>query len=373
MNNYLSIANNILTGSLRPWSAENKDEEKFRHLLNHNLRQNRDNPAKFCRSALNAFTSLNFVTENENLEELKELAQVEVSNPIIIETPQYFNKQTEFYLYLINNTFQCLVAGIDETIEQSDEIDATYKLYQIMNKLESLIGIISNEKHTDKTTNQILDSLKLYLFVTHSTLTEIFNSHINFEVLSKNEILFQLCPELESEKDDKFRLSYYLNRFISLRKDDDHQVSGKKTKPEPITVKPQETHKIPFTPILDDNRPTKKGVVSFHDLVRNPQRFGSFEEKLFQNDFITSEYAYCGKQGYKNQLAIIYHLLIEKNYFNHFNDTNKNKITSRDIVKFLNHRYDVDVDKQFRSYKSKPEERAEFMESAYWLFQLPMC
>ena len=82
MNNYFSIANNILTGSLRPWSTENQDEEKFRHLLNHKLRQNKDNPAEFCRSAFSAYTSLNFATENENLEELKELAQVEVSNSL---------------------------------------------------------------------------------------------------------------------------------------------------------------------------------------------------------------------------------------------------------------------------------------------------
>jgi hypothetical protein len=234
MNNYFSIANNILTGSLRPWSAENQDEEKFRHLLNHKLRQNKDNPTEFCRSALNAFTSLNFATETENLEELKELAQVEVTTPTNIEIPPFFNKQTEFYLYLINNTFQCLIAGIIETVEQSDEIDATYKLYQLMSKLESLIGIISNERHTDKATNQILDSLKLYLFVIHSTLTEKFNSHINFEVLSKNELLFQLCPELESEKDNKSKLAYYLNQYISQPEQETEDSSKEiKSKPHP--------------------------------------------------------------------------------------------------------------------------------------------
>ena len=232
MNNYFSIANNILTGSLRPWSAENQDEEKFRHLLNHKLRQNKDKPTEYCRSALNAFTSLNFATENENLEELKELAQVEVSNPILLEVPQFFNKQTEFYLYLINNTFQCLLAGIIETVEQSDEIDATYKLYQLMSKLESLIGIISHEKHTEKATNLILDTLKLYLFVSHSTLTGKFNSHINFEVLSYNELLFQLCPELESEKDDKSKLAHYLNQYISQHVQDT-KADTKEIKPVP--------------------------------------------------------------------------------------------------------------------------------------------
>lgn len=144
-------------------------------------------------------------------------------------------------------------------------------------------------------------------------------------------------------------------------------------KPQTIKVEPQGTGQPIFTPIQDDNRTAKKGVASFHDLIRNPQRFASFEEKLFQNDYITYKYAYCGKHGYKNQLAIIYHLLIDKNYFMSFNDTTKKKIIARDIVKFLNHRYDIDLDKQFRSYADKPEERADIIEKNSWLSNLPMC
>lgn len=234
MNNYFSIANNILTGSLRPWSTENQDEEKFRHLLNHKLRQNKDIPTEYCRSALNAFTSLNFATETENLEELKELAMVEISYPINLEIPQFFNKKTEFYAYLIKNTFQCLQAGINETIERSDEIDATYKLYQLMSNLESLISIISNEKHTDGATNQILDTLRLYLFSTHATLTKKFSLYINFEVLSKNELLFQICPELESEKDNKSKPAYYLNQYISQQEQKTVEIAKEnKSTPQP--------------------------------------------------------------------------------------------------------------------------------------------
>lgn len=372
MNNYFSIANNILTGSLRPWSTENQDEEKFRHLLNHQLRQNKDNPIEFCRSALNAFTSLNFATENENLEELKELATVNISEPIEIETPKFHNKQTEFYTYLIKNCFQCLLAGVIDLIKNSDDVDATYKLYQIIGKIESLVGIINNEQHKEKVTNLVLDTLSLNILAIHTTLVNKFASHINFEIFSENEIIYQLCPELEADKEDKSKLAYYINLFLSTRKNlvKENQIYSNTTA---ITVKPQETHKSTFTPILDDNRPSKKGVGSFHDLVKNPQRFASFEEKLFQNDYITAQYAYCGKQGYKNQLAIIYHLIIEKKYFNNFNDSNKKKVTHRDIVKFLNHRYDVDIDKQFRSYKNKPEIRASFIESQYWLSQIPLC
>lgn len=372
MDNYFSIANNILTGSLRPWLKENQDEEKFRHLLSHKLRQNKDNPSEFCSSVINAFSSLNYATENENLEEFKELAKVKTPEPNSIVIPQFYNKQTEFYSYLISNTFQCLLSGVIETINGSDEIDATYKLYQIIGKLESLVAILSKEKHVEKATKLIIDTLSLYIFALHYTLVTKFNSHINFEILSNNELLYQFCPELELQKDDKSKWAYYLNLFISTEKKESGAIQDSNST-QSITVEPQETHKSAFTPILDDNRPSKKGVCSFHDLIKNPQRFASFEEKLFQNDYITAKYAYCGKQGYKNQLAIIYHLIIEKKYFNNFNDSDKKKVANRDIVKFLNHRYDVDIDKQFRSFKNKPEERAKFIESEYWLSQIPMC
>ena len=373
MDNYFSIANSILTGSLRPWTTENQDEDKFRNFLNHNLRQCNDNPPLFCQTALTAFKAANFTIEFNNLEELKELSLLEITEPLKLGFPQFFNKKTEFYSLLISNSFNCIIAGIFKSIKSSDEIDATYKLYQQINKLESLISIITNEEHSDKATLFILDTLSLFLFATHSILTEKFKSYIDFDILSQNEVLYQLCPGYESEKDDKSKLAYFIENYISTQSKESVSLSTSQTLTQTIIVKPQETQKRRFAPISDDNRPLKKGVASFHDIIRNPQRFALFEEKLFLNDYISDQYAFCGKQGYRNQLAIIYHLLIEKNYFNKFNDTLKKKISSREIVKFLNHRYDVDVDKQFRSYQNKPSERVSFIESANWLYQLPTC
>lgn len=373
MKNYFSIANNILTGSLRPWANENQDDAKFGHLLNQKLRLNKDKPSEFCNSAMHAFKTLNFITENENLEELRELSRVEISEKINIEIPQFFNKQTEFYSYLITNSFHNILSGTFEAIKNSEEIDGTYKLFLLLTKLETLISFFKYDTNANNATILIMNTLGLHLFVTHSVLNQKFKKLIDFEVLSENEVLYQLCPELESEKSNKMKLAYYLDKYISTRNIGTESLKDIKTYLEPIKVESQETPKNMFTPILDDNRPLKKGVAKFNDMVRNPHRFGLFEEKLFQNDFISEKYAYCGKQGYKNQLAIIFHLLIEKNYFKKFNDSNKKKIDDRDVVKFLIHRYDVDVDKQFRSFKKRPDERAKYIDSAYWLIQLPMC
>ena len=373
MENYFSIANNILTGSLRPWTKENQDELKFGHLLNSKLRQNKDKPSEYCGAAIQAFKTLNFSTENENLEELKELSQVEIHEKIKIDIPQFFNKQTEFYTYLINNSFQCIWSGPFEIIEKSDEIDGTYKLFKLFNKLEALIDLFKLGINSDNITNHVLNTLGIHLFVTHSVLLRKFNKLIDFEVLNENELIYRFCPEFESEKNIKQKLAFWLEKYLTDKEPISETINDSIIKPEPITVKPQETQRVLFTPILDDNRPLKKGVASYHDLVRIPHRFGLFEEKLFQNDYITDKYAYCGKQGYKNQLAIIFHVLIEKNYFKKFNDSTKKKITSKDIEKFLSHRYDIDLDKQFRSYIKKPDERANFIEATSWLYQLPVC
>jgi hypothetical protein len=239
MNNYFSIANNILTGSLRPWLDENQDEEKFRQLLNHKLRQTKNEPTDFCRAAIGAFDTLKIATENENVEELNELKQVKISEPVSIEIPKFFNKQTEFYSYLIINTFQCILAGIINAIKNSDEIDATYKLYQQFNKLESLIAIINAESNSNKATNLILDSLGIWLFASHSILFEKFESLIDFEVLSENEILFQICPDFEKEKSEKSKRAYYLDIILSRPEKNEIDESKKKIpapKPEPERI-----------------------------------------------------------------------------------------------------------------------------------------
>ena len=374
MKNYFSIANNILTGSLRPWAKENQDEEKFRHLLSQKLRQYKDNPPLFCQKAVAAIKASNIATENKNLEELTELASVEVRGPIKIDIPSFFNKQTEFFSYLISNIFQCIISGTRKTINDSDEIDGTYKLFQLFNKLESIISTFNTIEDSSKATNLIISTLGIHLFAAYRILVSEFDTLINFEVLSENEVLFLLCPGFEYQKSDKSKLAFYLNSYISKQEETLKELSNyEANEQKPIIVKSQNTQKTKFSPILDDNRPLKKGIALFHDLIRNPKSFGLFEEKLFLNDYINETYSFCGKHGYKNQLAIIYHLLIEKNYFKKFNDTTKKRITSRDIVKFLNHRYDIDIDKQFRSYKNKPEERAKFIESMHWMYQLPVC
>ncbi len=111
MNNYLSIANNIITGSLRPWSNENQDEEKFRHLLNYKLRLNKDNPPAFCKEVISAFNDLKVNTENENIEELKSNLEIEfiLSDEQQKAFNQKFSHWQNFYEKLLGSEYNATV------------------------------------------------------------------------------------------------------------------------------------------------------------------------------------------------------------------------------------------------------------------------
>ncbi|MEI7491915.1 MAG: DUF6617 family protein [Bacteroidota bacterium] len=137
-----------------------------------------------------------------------------------------------------------------------------------------------------------------------------------------------------------------------------------------------------FKPIANDVRELAKGILSYPDIIKDSDRFASFEESLRSYDYIDDNYNFSDRHGMKNNLAMIYHHLINKGYFNKRKfpgkkgnkDIKGNKeIKEVDIRKFLDHRYNTDVDKQFRSYRNKPDEITAFVDKQYWLSSMTYC
>lgn len=108
-----------------------------------------------------------------------------------------------------------------------------------------------------------------------------------------------------------------------------------------------------FVPVLDDVRPEIKGIHSYDKIIKNPKRFAEFELSLYQQGFIDEEYNFTHTHGLKNELAAIYHELIEKDYFLPRDFEKLKELKPRDIRKFLDYRYNVNLDKQFRSYRDE--------------------
>ncbi len=343
MSQKLNLINDILYRDNRPWKAEQYSEPKFKQLLNDIKPVQQKQPP---------------------------LYHIEFEKPITFKR--------KYFLKLIDTDAATFLNEIHTAVKRSQSANhKKFQVYPALNKTLKDLLFATNQIITERDLQEDKFKLVQGKIQKGNTADEAFIFHYLKHQLIR--LYLEISESyLDYRKTENLEIEDLYATFFSEVAPEPIVITpslkiDKETISEQITVKPQETQKETFIPISDDNRPAKKGVASYHDLINNPHRFASFEEKLFLNDYITSQYAYCGKQGYKNQLAIIYHLLIEKNYFNHFNDTTKSKITTREIVKFLNHRYDVDVDKQFRSFKNKPDERANFVDSSYWLSQLPSC
>lgn len=128
---------------------------------------------------------------------------------------------------------------------------------------------------------------------------------------------------------------------------------------------------VKFKQITSDFRPDSKGILDYKHIVKNPARFATFEESLFTHGYIDINYNYTNEHGKKNELAMIYHYLITKGYFNKRTFSPNKSIKDLDVRKFLDHRYATNVDKQFRNYIENREKIADFVESQFWLFNLP--
>lgn len=126
-----------------------------------------------------------------------------------------------------------------------------------------------------------------------------------------------------------------------------------------------------FKALTGDYKDAPKGILPYNAIVKSPSLFASFEESLFQNGYIDEEYKFVDKHGMKNELAAIYHQLIKKGYFNPRTFQPIKPIKEVDIRKFLDHRYQTNLDKQFRTYRQNPEALAEYIDSQYWLTSLP--
>lgn len=100
---------------------------------------------------------------------------------------------------------------------------------------------------------------------------------------------------------------------------------------------------------LCDFRPEAKGILSYDTIIKNPKRFAEFEEHLFLYGFIDEEYNFTNKHGMKSEMAEKYHQMIKEGYFFPRDFKRFKDILPRDIRKFLDHRYQVNLDKLFRS------------------------
>lgn len=104
-----------------------------------------------------------------------------------------------------------------------------------------------------------------------------------------------------------------------------------------------------FVSRMEDFRSEVKGILSYDTIIKNPKRFAEIEIDLFLKGYIDEDYNFTHKHGLKSEMAQIYHQMIRDGYFMPRDFENMMDIKPREIRKFLDHRYQVNLDKQFRS------------------------
>jgi hypothetical protein len=333
--------NNILFDSLRPWKLSNETDLKFKQML--------------------AETTKEYYA-------VQPLYEVRFLNPI-----SNFRK---YFIQLIDNEAICFLNYIHTEVEAaSTKNEKTYithfaltrVLAQVLKDTNNVLTIRnytleqynSNKKLTIETLavsneSYVLHYLKFQLVRLVKEIQDSFSDFLKETPLSDDEIFFNFFNEPAPPDTYIVKAENYPN-----------------TKPSISSFSKQE--KVPFNAIQNDIRNEKKGVLSYSQIIKNPSRFAKIEEELFSNGYIDENYNFTDKHGQKQYLAAFYHQLIAKKYFNDRIFPGNTANSPLQIRKFLDHRYNADVDKQFRNWTNDKQALADFIEKDYWLDHILAC
>lgn len=340
MNNELSIFHKILFLELRPWSIKGFSEAKFIELT---------------QQVKKEFYSF------------QPQYQVDFQKPLTVRRKYYHalidNEATRY----LNEFHQEMSAALNDD-EKKYLVHTTLNklLIQKLNETSTIINeyqyFFSNIAGPSKSTGSpnigddsyTLQFLKYQLIRIYLEIQYSYKDFVKVESLTEGDILQLYFSESAPDKS-----------FI--------QESPKiKTQgPELKLIKKLPSN--PFTPRKGDFKPEKKGILSFKTMIKNPDRFLRFEEELFDHGLINEDYNFSDRHTQKQELAAIYQTLIKKGYFQKRDFQKLKDIKHNEIRKFLDYRYNADLDKQFRSWENDPDGLANYVQDRYWLDKLPTC
>lgn len=341
MEKLLETYQRIFFLDLRPWLTANEQEAKFKQLLAETPKEYYDYQPNFKLS----FTK-----------PLKSVLQ--------------------YYVQLIDseaaNFLNTLHAEMASSITDSEK---KYIINHAINHLLNPAFLEVNNIIAERSYLPVLfdESLKI-----HPNQASLSNQSFIFHYLKHQ--LVRLLMEVQEA------FSFYLKEPALTLNEIYHKYYQEPEPTPPIIVKSErlskaKAHAVPkgivqlpaFNAITSDVRVAKKGVYTYDQLIKNPSRFAKAEEELFQNGYIDNNSNFTDKHGQKQFLAAFYHQLISKGYFNKRVFPENIVVKDLDIRKFLDHRYNANVDKQFRNWDNNKQALAEFTEKYYWLDRLLSC
>ena len=340
MNNALNIFHKILFLELRPWSIKGLSDAKFIELT-HQVKKE--------------FYSF------------QPLYQVVFPKPLTVRRKYYHALIENEAIRYLNEFHQDMSAALNDE-------EKKYLVFNVLNnvlipKLKKNSAIIEEHQYfftnlavpsISKTNNNLSDNsfalqfLKYQLIRIYLEIQDSYQDSVEEDILSEADIHQLYFSESTPEKS-----------FIQ---------ESPKIKTQGLEIKL--TKNLPsnlFNPRKGDFRPEKKGILSFKTMIKNPDRFLRFEEELFDHGLINEDYNFSDRHTQKQELAAIYQTLIKKGYFQKRDFQKLTDIKHIEIRKFLDYRYNADLDKQFRSWENDPDGLANYVQNRYWLDKLPTC
>lgn len=366
MNVSAVIFDKILFGEVSPWNTIKRSEKQFRDILDNQVRANKDNPVKFFKALLNSFEEhsipieIDHLPTDETIANLANFAELQTAFKMF-SIPPHFNKESEFYNYLIDNECKRILTAIATNVNKCQaDFDIIYQVNKLLGSIEYIIEQVSNKTNTDKLHTYVLKSLKLSLFKLYESIKAAYPAYLEQNVLSQAEIINFLAPDFESNKTIPNSFEFILNQYLTSQAD--QTISDHEYTQEP-TLEPKPT-KPPFQPKEYDFRVGKKCKVSYDDIL-NTVHFTDFETRLYEYDFIDIHYNFTGIHSKKKILAALFAIIIDKNFFRNRGFIHKQIFKEANIRQYLDFRYNVNTSQQFS--RCTTEYKQSILDQYYWL------
>lgn len=333
--NQLELYNDILFLDLRPWLKSKDPDFKFKQLLAEVKKEyftyQPNYEVDFIKPLSNFRKYYLAIIEHEATRYLNDL-----------HTEILSSTNSDEIKYLVHFT---LTRTLSQKLTEISKVLEDRKYRQSQFDLSK--GNLSPDKYVADE-SYALHYLKHQLIRLFLEIQESYHDHLKEDVLSEEEIYFKYFNEQAPQPS-----------FVGE--------SDKYPNLKAIPIKEKKEEKEPFNALRQDLRSEKKGICLYTQLIKNQSRFAKIEEELFEIGFIDKNYQFVDKYGQKRYFAAIYHQLIRKGYFNKRIFPGNVEVKPMQIRKFLDHRYNSDVDKQFRIWDGTPKELIDFIEKDYWL------
>lgn len=341
MNAELDISNRILFLDLRPWMNSNVSEMKFKQDLNELDKTFYQVQPSFELSFPNPLSNkrkyYTALIDHEAIRFLNNLHRA-------VEEAVNDNERKYYVHWALTRT---LPQKLKELAQVLNERQYHAEQYQPNTGLSSQDKVLADESF-------IIHYLKHELVRLFMEIQEAYTGLLKQDPLTEEEIYYTYFEQTAPQPGVIIEAT---NKPLA----------------KAAPIKTNTVNNSLFQPFSNDVRPDAKGILTFSTIIKNPTRFGGFESKLHEYGYIDDEYKFTNKHGAKNELAMIYLHLISKGYFNKRQFPGNKEIKDVAIRKFLDHRYATDIDKQFRTFRNDPDAVADYVDSQFWLTQLPNC